>query len=433
MSYHQVELDFEQNLVKTRSPNIESSTARKKCYQFSLKKEESPSAKSIHLQQEQIIAKTWLYGPATCLKSRTIIYPCRRYRCSIPCPCLLCAHKKHPTCRVSSCQGCPCENCRQHFADHNSFHAVFHHGCKFCFQIIQIIPCFNFSALDYKKKKLPADGGCYDSTNNLDPYFVWPDGKVSLKFLDMWSRKREKWIHDEEDDSDMWCRHCNLLFWNFDDLRKHVRKSHLVTKIFQHYWKNCIKRGTNDTKCYQCSKDYSSAHQLQNHIDSVHYKETFHCETCGVQFSRCENLERHKTEKHAQTENTKIVCEECGKHFVRLDNLKRHVMIVHTGSGPQLFQCDKCGKRFNYQAHLTRHTEYMFNKDGSLNNECADCGKHFCTKILLKAHRNLCHSEDDSKSVSISGNNTLDTEHSLQEHLRFKHNPKKFQCFLCMK
>ena len=75
----------------------------------------------------------------------------------------------------------------------------------------------------------------------------------------------------------------------------------------------------------------------------------------------------------------------------------------------------------------------MFNKDGSLSNGCANCGKHFCTKILLKAHINLCHSEDDSKSVSISGNITLDTEHSLQEHLRFKHNRKKFECFLCLK
>ena len=45
----------------------------------------------------------------------------------------------------------------------------------------------------------------------------------------------------------------------------------------------------------------------------------------------------------------------------------------------------------------------------------------------------MCHGEDDRKSVSLSGNNTLDTEHSLQEHLRFKHNPKKFEGFLCLK
>ena len=56
MSYHKVELDFEQNLVKTRSHNIESSTARKKCYQFSVIKDVFQSAKAVQLKKEKIIA-----------------------------------------------------------------------------------------------------------------------------------------------------------------------------------------------------------------------------------------------------------------------------------------------------------------------------------------------------------------------------------------
>ena len=51
MSYHKVELDFEQNLVKTHSHNIESSTAREKCYQFSVIKDVFQSAKAVQLKK----------------------------------------------------------------------------------------------------------------------------------------------------------------------------------------------------------------------------------------------------------------------------------------------------------------------------------------------------------------------------------------------
>jgi hypothetical protein len=198
MSSPWVELDFRLNLIKTKSHNIESSAARSKCYQFGLQKKMFPHDNIVKLEQKKIIGKPWLYGAATTLISRTIIYPCKRYRCSIPCPCLLCAFKKHPTCRVASSQGCPCENCKLHFTDHTKFHAVYHHGCKVCFQIIQRIPCFNFCALDFAKK-LPA-AGCYDSNTNLQPNFVWPNHKVSEEFLKKWCRKREIWINDEEDE-----------------------------------------------------------------------------------------------------------------------------------------------------------------------------------------------------------------------------------------
>ena len=117
----------------------------------------------------------------------------------------------------------------------NYCHAVFHYGCKSCFQIIQCIPCFNFSALDIKKKN--PDAGCFDNNSDYSPYFVWPDHKLSVKFTDMWCSKRTKWLRNEEDDTDMWCRHCNLLFWSFDALVKHMKSHHLFTKTFRHYWK----------------------------------------------------------------------------------------------------------------------------------------------------------------------------------------------------
>ena len=420
MSYHKVELDFEQNLVKTSSHNIESSTACEKCYQFSVVKEVSLSAKAVKLKQEKIIAKPWLYGPAMCLKTKTIIYPCKRGRCSIPCPCLLCAFKKHPSCRVASSQGCPCENCRQHFTDHVNFHAVFHYGCKSCFQIIQCIPCFNFSALDIKKKN--PDAGCFDNNSDYSPYFVWPDHKLSVKFTDMWCSKRTKWLRNEEDDTDMWCRHCNLLFWSFDALVKHMKSHHLFTKTFRHYWRNSLKsEKSNDTKCYQCSRKFPSISELQRHIDAVHYEDSYDCELCGAKFSRSDNLARHKIVKHTQPDESSYACTECGKQFSRSDTLERHAIVVHSSS-LLLFQCDNCGKKFNRKDSLRRHIGNVFSSDGSPRYKYIHCGKKYCTELLLKTHANLCLSEDESKSTKQSSIRVPDTELD---------NTNDFICFIC--
>ena len=213
----------------------------------------------------------------------------------------------------------------------------------------------------------------------------------------------------------MWCRHCNLLFWSFDDLIKHMR-SHLVTKIFCHYWRNCVKTDDNDIKCYQCSKKFSSVSDLQRHIDTVHYEESYDCEICGVKFSRSDNLARHKMLKHPEPEVSKHACKECGKQFSRSDKLKRHATVVHSGRSLQLFQCETCGKKFNREDNFARHIGNIFHTDGSPRNTCIHCRKQFCTEILLKAHRNLCQCKDDS-------------EYTVQ-HRKLEHEDR-LECDLC--
>ena len=196
MSLHQVQLDFQQNQIKTTSHFIESSTARLKCYKFRLDQKSASQPNSVNIVPEIIISKAWLFGPATDLKTRSIIYPCTRYRCLIPCPCLLCAHKKHPFCRTPTSEGCNCEECKHNFVNHTKFHAVFHYGCKFCYQITQRIPNFNFSSLDFAKKKYP--GLCSTSRRDsnhrcpFSPYFVSPGYKLPLEFFQMWGEKSKE-------------------------------------------------------------------------------------------------------------------------------------------------------------------------------------------------------------------------------------------------
>ena len=440
MTHHHVELDFEQNLLKTRGHHIESTSVKLKCFKFKLQNGVTAHSNSVHLMPEFIISKDWLYGPATDLATRSILYPCTRYRCSIPCPCLLCALKRHPTCRTPSHEACQCQDCQDHFTDHTQFHAVFHYGCKSCYGISKVVPYFNFCSLDLAKKKFPH--GYYDSRINGNrrhpntPYFVTPDHKMSVEFLQMWSAKREQWLTDTEDISDMWCRHCNLLFWSYDDLRNHYKSYLFSSKIFIHYWKNCStgdcsKKEDDDTKCFQCSKKFSSVKDLQRHIDEVHYRDTYECDVCGVAFSRNENLTRHMKLKHEEmSEETKHTCDECGKQFTRPDNLKKHVMKLHSERDQNEFLCHSCGKNFNKESNLKRHVENRLHKDGTVRNTCDQCGKQFCNERMLRAHTKMHHRESAGFEFA-SCDKTVDTLPSLEDHASSSHLPEEFNCFRC--
>ena len=146
---HKFEVDFDQDWIKGEGAGIERSAVCKNCFEFELKEKEGFDPSSVQLQRVKVIKKPWLYGPATCLQSRTIVYPCSRFMCSVPCPCLLC-HKKHPSCRDNSCG---CQDCTAHFSDHENFHATFHFGCKSCFQLVNLIPCFNYFFLGNERKE----------------------------------------------------------------------------------------------------------------------------------------------------------------------------------------------------------------------------------------------------------------------------------------
>lgn len=93
-------------------------------------------------------ADEFLYGPASSLKSRTIIYTCERYRCRLGCPCQLC-RVKHPHCnRATTNETCgDCSKCRQDYDDHLLHHRVHHYLCKFCINVQKSFPQFAFTVL----------------------------------------------------------------------------------------------------------------------------------------------------------------------------------------------------------------------------------------------------------------------------------------------
>ena len=227
--------DFRLSLIKGQAYRIDPHESKLKCHQFSLEDPTNLFPTSVKLLPGKSIAEPWLYGPAMNLLTRSIIYPCTDFRCSLPCPCLLCA-KIHSKCRVPSSKPCSCPDCAQHFENHREFHGTFHFGCKFCFQLVQKFPHFNFFFLDTEDKGMP-------------PRFVHPDYKIGIEFLRNW-KMAQKGIALGL--GECWCRVCNLLCWSISSLRSHIESCHSSSKIFRHSNKSTgIATPTGEYNCHQ--------------------------------------------------------------------------------------------------------------------------------------------------------------------------------------
>ena len=158
-------IHFEDNVLVGQGYKFDKE-ANDNCFDFVVKENPNDSLLAkVQMEPVSYVKIEWLYGPATCLSSRRIIYPCTRFRCSLPCPCLIC-RKRHPTCRVPASHGCDCQNCRMQYLDHSSFHAAYHYGCKFCHQIVKILPNL-ISSFWIRKRKHPFTLPCLPFPSHL--------------------------------------------------------------------------------------------------------------------------------------------------------------------------------------------------------------------------------------------------------------------------
>ena len=219
--------NFNDSIIECSGVNVPKEN---NCHLFSLKAEVSWSSSLTPLLPGKSIRKNkkWLYGPAVCLVTRSVIYPCAHYRCSVPCPCHIC-QKKHPRCRIPSSQPCNCKDCVEHFENHTVFHATYHFGCKFCFQIVKCIPNFNFVVLSSENKKY---NGISIIHTGLGPR---PDPNLPLDFVT--GKVSASEIGFE-------CNSCGLPYNSLADLKDHILMNHVhcVSKLFRHSYKSIKKQ-----------------------------------------------------------------------------------------------------------------------------------------------------------------------------------------------
>ena len=411
-------LNFQDNVILGQGYKFKKE-ANQNCFDFIVKENPNDShPTNVQMEPVTYIKKEWLYGPATCLASRRIIYPCSRFRCSLSCPCLIC-RRKHPTCRVPTSQGCDCQNCRMHYLDHSSFHAAYHHGCKFCYQIVKILPNFNFFFLDKTKRR-------------GSPSFSLPPGqKLSAGLLNDWSDKLHNLYNDIADDG-IWCHGCGTLFWSVDNLREHLLTKHNLSKSFSHDYKNNYKEVQSVFKCCQCANTFASRRVLQRHIDSMHYKLNLVCDKCETTFTRKDSYERHRRIKHPEDgkQYAFFVCELCDKTFSRKSAFARH---VKEKAGSSSFKCQLCDTTFKRNSDLERHNNASLKTNGSPKYVCTQCDRNLCNRKLLMIHCKTQHGDAHGSFNCHRCETSFVTDSDLKVHKIATHFPESYRCENCEK
>ena len=394
------ELDFDNAFLlgrgknaRTKSKGVENNL----CHHFTLKDDETDTPKV--LPGKVISDNSFLFGPACDIQNRSVIYPCNRNRCRIPCPCKLC--RGHgggggmgptKTCSKSD-YCCSCSDCNEQLKEHSRFHRVWHESCKFCENLLQCFPNFNFWFLNSGKKLLQVDGHyrtehfpikpLVDNANlrvfspNPNSYTVYSLPSDYENYIQNMRLQANNFLIS--------CHECGHHFRSAEQFKEHVNLNHLVTKRFYHNFVNSSEEQTDFT-CEHCAKMLRNKPEFVKHVMKEHYQYhvMYDCDKCGKQYSRLSELSRHKRCVHEPS--LRHQCTYCGKDFQRKDHLAAHVLRIHENG--QIYECEKCNIRFNKKSTLDRHLSSSRNGNGSYKYQCSDCELSFCTGKQMHAHLN---------------------------------------------
>jgi len=174
--------------------------------------------------------------------------------------------------------------------------------------------------------------------------------------------------------------------------------------------------------CKQCSKQFSRASNLYQHINSAHESnKEFQCDKCDKTFSHAKNLKRHRS-THT---NEDLVCQFCKTKFDTTKALHNHKQLKHPGQ--MKMKCDKCNKSFQHELSFKVHSDYCHS-----DKKCKQCHKQFTNLKTLRRHVISIHEkaliyECDMCDSKFSVQNKLHL-HKLKEHENVE-----FKCANCDK
>ena len=394
------------------------------CHKFSLKFPlgSDPSSSKVQLLAGKMVKTDWLFGPASILKSRCVIYPCHRYRCQLPCPCKSCCKSSTSVCQVPQHQTCPCDLCIEQYKDHSIFHRTFHFGCKFCVQLVKIIPNFNFwflnsgrrLILDYysPREHFSVKGLVINSLPK--PIIQNPNEAKYFKDYDGYYEHAKKC---NDLCNLLTCEECNYAVKNIEQFKEHIQLNHQVSKRFYHCYVD-TRVTDKQFKCDMCSEVFKINKDLTRHLLDKHYEKTYDCDLCEEVFKRLDNLNRHIKTMHNETDN-KFACTHCGKQFNRKDALKRHSKVHEIAASD--FKCDECNLNFCNSKLLRSHTNAQH-----IGLSCKDCNKTFTLKQSLEYHI------ISKQIVSCNDcNKTFCNKNALNSHKKNVHVHPSVECDVC--
>lgn len=276
------------------------------------------------------------------------------------------------------------------------------------------------------------------------------------------------------------CNKCGRLFYNQDDLDKHMVSKHddrLVCNICNKVLSTAQGRKMHELThtdrsemCWICGVVVKNKQVLQQHMQG-HSDQTFPCDKCNKVFPSTLYLKRHKKTHSAKIGERCFICHICPKRFLRKTHLNKHLLAHSEG---RIFMCHFCGRGFKGNEKLilheatrealggvcpivkkTSHPSEGINdlhkknkctkvEQGSL--ECDVCGRKFMKVFNANRHRryHFCKGnpeviqklldEPEVYKCDKCGKRFF-TKHALQSHMALKHTgvPKPFACEFCPK
>ncbi|KAG4071020.1 hypothetical protein HA402_001457 [Bradysia odoriphaga] len=189
-------------------------------------------------------------------------------------------------------------------------------------------------------------------------------------------------------------------------------------------------------ECSLCSKSYSYASILRNHVRDKHPTDAnvkFPCNQCSKICQTKPLLTSHLRNVHGPAQEQ--VCEICGRKYRNKLSLQNHKELEHATTPPPKVQCDICGTWLKYKgrlrAHLKWHQEMRDAQEGNeMPVSCPICNKKVQNKRLLSKHIKYSHGERNHKCTLCD--KAFKTGLSLKEHIAALHTGADlYSCTYC--
>ncbi|XP_065080673.1 zinc finger protein 62 homolog [Ochlerotatus camptorhynchus] len=195
----------------------------------------------------------------------------------------------------------------------------------------------------------------------------------------LWSHKHKE--HNMGNQKSI-CDVCGQNFKHHSYLTAHIANKHATELPYQ---------------CEHCSKAYSQAYLLKEHLKSHAAEKKHKCPHCDYRAKQSHALKDHIIRMHTTERPAK--CSECDKAFINNNDLKKH-MAVHNEEMP--FQCEECDQVFRRKMDLGRHRARVHLVVGSkqrkvpakvikAEEQCTVCKATFRRKNDLTKHLSRVH------------------------------------------
>ena len=145
------------------------------------------------------------------------------------------------------------------------------------------------------------------------------------------------------------CDYCDEVFTASFFLKKHYKNLHPDQPI--------IAEGHNKCKCLKCPDFFFLEQELDVHLNLEHGVDTEqnYCKICRQPYRDVHNcsLKKQRDKNNEEKCRGKYSCSQCTRVFSAADYLKDHIKSVHENCLD--YECEKCKKKFVSKIRLTSH------------------------------------------------------------------------------